>query len=454
MSEVGLLLPNTDHLQQVDDYVRGCTISTKYWPPSTWWGLCQSLYYFYQILTSSNMVNIMSEFVLLLPNTDRLQQGEDYVRVCTTSTKYWPPPTRWRLCQVCTTSTKYWPPPTRWRLCQVCTTSTKYWPPPTRWRVCQICTTSTKYWPPSTWWRLCQSLYYFYQILTASNKLKIMSDLYYFYQILTTFNKLTIMLEVALFLRNTDRLQHGEYYVRVCTTSTKYWPPPTWWILCQSLYFFYQILTASNKVKIMSEFVLLLPNTDRLQQVDDYVRVCTTSTKYWPPPTWWSICQSLYYFYQILTASNKVKIMSEFVLFLPNIDRLQHGEVYVRVCTTSTKYWQPPTWWRLCQSLYYFYQILTASNKVKIMSDLYYFYQILTASNMVKIMSEFVLLLPNTDRLQQGEDYVRFVLLLPNIDRLQHGEDYVRVCTTSTKYRPPPTWWSICQRLHMAIAKC
>ena len=35
MSEVVLLLPNTDHLQQVVDYVRGCTTSTEYWPPST-----------------------------------------------------------------------------------------------------------------------------------------------------------------------------------------------------------------------------------------------------------------------------------------------------------------------------------------------------------------------------------------------------------------------------------
>jgi uncharacterized protein (DUF1499 family) len=170
-------------------------------------------------------------------------------------------------------------------------------------------------------------------------------------------------------------------------------------------YNFYQILTASNMVKIMSEFVLLLPNTVRLQHGEDYVRVCTTSTKYWPPPTWWRLCQSLYYFYQILTASNKVRIMSEFVLLLPNTYRLQHGEDYVRVCTTSTKYLPPPTRWRLCQSLYYFYQILAASN-------------------MVKIMSEFVLLLPNTDR-------------------LQHGEDYVRVCTTSTKYLPPSTWWSV-----------
>jgi hypothetical protein len=33
-------------------------------------------------------------------------------------------------------------------------------------------------------------------------------------------------------------------------------------------------------LKIMSEVVLLLPNTDRLQQVEDYVRGCTTSTEY------------------------------------------------------------------------------------------------------------------------------------------------------------------------------
>jgi hypothetical protein len=34
-----------------------------------------------------------------------------------------------------------------------------------------------------------------------------------------------------------------------------------------------QILTAFNKLKIMSEVVLLLRNTDSFQQVEDYVRV-------------------------------------------------------------------------------------------------------------------------------------------------------------------------------------
>ena len=196
------------------------------------------------------------------------------------------------------------------------------------------------------------------------------------------------MSEVVLPLPNTDRLQQVVDYVRGCSTSTKYWPPSTSWWLCQRLYYFYQILTAFNKLKIMSEVVLPLPNTDRLQQVVDYVRGCSTSTKYWLPSTSWWLRQRLYYFYQILTAFNKLKVMSEIVLLLPNTDRLQQVEGYVRDCTTSTKYWPPSTSWRLYQRLFYFYQILTAFNKLM-------------------IMSEVVLLLPNTDRLQQVEDYVR-----------------------------------------------
>jgi hypothetical protein len=61
MSEVVLLLPNTDHLQQVEYYGRGCSTSTKY-------------------LTAFNKLNIISEVVLL--STDRLQQVEYYVRGC------------------------------------------------------------------------------------------------------------------------------------------------------------------------------------------------------------------------------------------------------------------------------------------------------------------------------------------------------------------------------------
>jgi hypothetical protein len=49
MSEDALLLPNTDRLQQVEDYAR---------------------------------------VALLLPNTEQPQQVEDYVRGCTTSNEY------------------------------------------------------------------------------------------------------------------------------------------------------------------------------------------------------------------------------------------------------------------------------------------------------------------------------------------------------------------------------
>ena len=236
MSEVVLLLLNTDLLQQVEDYVRGCTTSTKYWPPSTSWRLCQRLHYFYQILTSFNKLKIISEVVLLILNTDLLQQVED-----------------------------------------------------------------------------CQRLYYFYQILTSFNKLKIMS-------------------EVVLLLLNTDLLQQVEDYVRGCTTSTKHWPPSTSWRLYR---------------KIMSEVVLLLPNTDLLQQVEDYIGSCTTNTKYWPPST-------------------SLKIMPEVVLLLLNTDLLQQVED--------------------CQRLYYFYQILTSFNKLKIMSEVVLLLQILTSFNKLKIM--------------------------------------------------------------------
>jgi hypothetical protein len=197
--------------------------------------------------------------------------------------------------------------------------------------------------------------------------------LFYFYHVMTAFNKLKIMSEVVLLLPNTDRLQQQvEDYVRGCSTSAKYWPPSTTsWRLCQRLFYFCQILTAFNKLKIMSEVVLhvLLPGTDGLQQVEDYVRGCTTFVKYWPPSTSWRLCQRLSYFYQILTTFNKLKIMSEVVLLLPNTDNLQQFEDYVRGCPTSTKYWQPSTSWRLCQRLPYFYQILTTFNKLKIMSE-------------------------------------------------------------------------------------
>ena len=145
--------------------------------------------------------------------------------------------------------------------------------------------------------------------------------MFYFYQILTTFNKVMIMSEFVLLLPNIDHLQQGDDYVRGCTTSTKYWPSSTSWRLCHRLFYFDQIPIVFNMLKIISEVVLLLSNTDRLQQVGDYVRGCSTSTKYWPPSTSWRLCQRLFYFDQILTVFNKLKILSEVVLLLPNTDR-------------------------------------------------------------------------------------------------------------------------------------
>jgi hypothetical protein len=38
--------------------------------------------------------------------------------------------------------------------------------------------------------------------------------------------------------------------------------------------------TALNNLKILSELILLLPNTDSFQQIEDFVRAYSTSTKY------------------------------------------------------------------------------------------------------------------------------------------------------------------------------
>ena len=96
----------------------------------------------------------------------------------------------------------------------------------------------------------------------------------------------------------------------ISITSTKYWLPSTIW-------------------RFLSELVLLLPNTDRIQQFEDF-------------------CQILFYFYQILTAFNNLKI-------------------FVRACSTSTKYWPHSTIWRFL-SEFFFYQILTAleSNNIEV----------------------------------------------------------------------------------------
>ena len=69
----------------------------------------------------------------------------------------------------------------------------------------------------------------------------------------------------------------------------------------------------------MSE-VVLLSNTDRLQQVEKYDRSCTTSTKFWPP-------------------SASSKNMSE-VILLSILTAFNKFKKYVRACTTSNTFWR------------------------------------------------------------------------------------------------------------------
>ena len=77
--------------------IRGCSTSTKYCHPWTSWRLYQRVFYFYQILSPLNKLKTISEGVLLLPNTVALEQVEDCIRGCSTSTKYCHPWTSWRL---------------------------------------------------------------------------------------------------------------------------------------------------------------------------------------------------------------------------------------------------------------------------------------------------------------------------------------------------------------------
>jgi hypothetical protein len=109
-------------------------------------------------------------------------------------------------------------------------------------------------------------------------------------------------------------------------------------------------------LKILSELVLLLPNTDSFQQFEDFVRSCSTSTKVFSRSKTSSdknlqIVESCLYLveveqaltkssYQIQIAFNNLKILPDLVLLLPNTGSLQQFGDF-------------------CQRLF-FYQILTA----------------------------------------------------------------------------------------------
>ena len=140
--------------------------------------------------------------------------------------------------------------------------------------------------------------------------------MFYFYQILSPLNELKTISEGVLLLPNTVPVKRAEDYIRGCSTSTKYRPPLTGWRLYQRV-FFYQILSPLSKLKTISEGVLLLPKTVSVKRAEDYIRGCSTSTKYCPL-TSWRLYQRVFYFYQILSPLNELKTISEGVLLLPN----------------------------------------------------------------------------------------------------------------------------------------
>ena len=214
--------------------------------------------YFYQILSPLNKLKTISEGVLLLPNTVPVKRAEDYIRGCSTSTKYCPPLTSWRLSE-------------GGLLLPNTVTLKQVEDYIRRW------STSTKY-CPLTGWRIYQRVFYFYQILSS--------------------------------------FKLAEDNIRGFSTSTKYCPL-TGWRLYQRVFYFYQILSPLSKLKTISESVLLLPNTVSVKRAEDYIRGCSTSTKYCPL-TSWRLYQKVFYFYQILSPLNELKTISEDVLLLPN----------------------------------------------------------------------------------------------------------------------------------------
>ena len=153
---------------------------------------------------------------------------------------------------------------------------------------------------------------------------------------------------------NSNHFHKGEYCFRGCSLSIKCWQPSTSWRLCQRFFYFYQTLTIFNWLTFMSEVVLFLFNIENLQQLDVYVRGCSLSINYWQSSTTRRLCQRLFYFYQILTTFNKLTFMSEVALFIFNIENLQQLDVYARGSSISIKYWQPSSSWRFCQRLFCF----------------------------------------------------------------------------------------------------
>jgi hypothetical protein len=140
----------------------------------------------------------------------------------------------------------------------------------------RACSTSTNYWPASKIWRIlselvllliytdhfqqfgdfCQSLF-FYQILTAfktssDKNLQIVESCQYLVEVEQALTISSNCWKLSVFGRRTSSAFNNlKIFVRACSTSTKYWSLSTIW-------------------RFLSEFVLLLPNTDSFHQFGDF----------------------------------------------------------------------------------------------------------------------------------------------------------------------------------------
>jgi uncharacterized protein (DUF1499 family) len=157
------------------------------------------------------------------------------------------------------------------------------------------------------------------------------------------------------------------------------------------VFYFYLILSSFNQLKTISEGVLLLPNTVTLEQVEDYIRGCSTSTKYCYPWTSGRLYQRMFY--------DSLQIVQGWQYFVEVV----HPLIQSSTCSRVTAFGRSRTPSDIVFNLF---------KGDSICQRVFYFYQILSPLNKLKTISEGVLLLPNTVTLEQVEDYIYYSLQL------------------------------------------
>jgi hypothetical protein len=125
----------------------------------------------------------------------------------------------------------------------------------------------------------------------------------------------------------------------------------------------------------LSELVLLLLNTDRLQQFEDF-------------------CQSLFYFYKILTTFNNLEIFEKNLQIVESCKYL----VEEQALTRSSNCWKLSVFGRRTSS----YRNLQIVESCQYLVEVEQYLQL---STIWRFFSVLVLFLLNTDRLQQIEDF-------------------------------------------------